>query len=879
MLRRVALVSKCLWRRIAIVFVVGVCSLATIEGIGAEPARAGGAGTTAPPAKAVEAPSPAAAPQAVVPGQASQPATEPATAAPPPPTIEPLQIDELLKPVRDAASTFETIERVVERVKVSDAGLAQQRVQIDALMAEIDKAGEAIRPRFDAAKAQLDQLGPPPQAGQPGESVEIAAQRARLSAMMTALEGATKSAELLRVRSRQLAAHIGELRQALFTQNLFERSASPVLPGLWTDIASASERAGWQLESVFGTWRAILLQRWSQLVAVLGGAVLLYAALWLATRRILGRLTPRIVEHLPTYTNRARAATLAAPLYIVPGIAAASAVYLGAKTLDLTYSRVDALVLDIFQAVITFAVVSGLASAILTPRKPAWRLLDVSDATAGSLWRSIRMIALIYVVDLVLKEMIRILDLPLAFSVALAFVTTIAFAIVLLRIVATPFQPAIHVIADAPAPVLPAVSRWAPRWLKLPLLLIALSIVAAALLGYVALARFAAGQVVITGSAVVLVLLLHYAIRTSEKSAVSPDSLLGSWLADGLGLGETHRSMVGHTLAAVLHTALAVVAIPGLMLAWGFSIGDVMIGVRSALFGFEIGHFRISLFKLLLALALFCALLFATRLIQGWLRNTFLRPDRMDAGIANSIYQGIGYFGFGLAALVAISFGGIDITNLAILAGALSVGIGFGLQSIVNNFVSGLILLVERPIKVGDWIVLKDGSQGYVRSISVRSTEIETFDRSSLIVPNSELISSVVTNWTHRNALGRVIVKVAASYKSDPERVLAVLAQCAKDTTGVMQQPAPLITLDNFGGDGLEFTVRAVVPDINRGLGVQTELRTRIFKAFVEHGIEFPTSERDIYLRDLDGVKGVIQRAIEERARNAQSVPPRPDPQ
>ena len=116
MLRRVALVSKYLWRRIAIVFVVGVCSLATIEGIGAEPARAGGASTTAPPAKAVEAPSPATAPPAIVPGQAGQPATEPATAIPAPPAIEPLQIDELLKPARDAANTFETIERVVERV-------------------------------------------------------------------------------------------------------------------------------------------------------------------------------------------------------------------------------------------------------------------------------------------------------------------------------------------------------------------------------------------------------------------------------------------------------------------------------------------------------------------------------------------------------------------------------------------------------------------------------------------------------------------------------------------------------------------------------------------------------------------------------------------
>ncbi|MBX9926455.1 MAG: DUF3772 domain-containing protein [Hyphomicrobiaceae bacterium] len=854
------------------------------------PARAGAASQAPPATKEAPdtaKPAPATAATSAEPAAPTAPEQAPAVVAPLPPPEPPPQIDDLMVPVREATTTIEAIEKVVERVKTSDIGLAQQRAQIDTLLAETEKLIEAIRPRLEAAKAQIAQLGPPPKAGQPPEAVEVQGERARLTALVTGLEGGSKSAELVRVRSRQLGTHIAELRQALFTQNLFERSGSPLLPKLWSDIAADSGRIGRQLDSVFGTWRAILFQRWWQVFSVLGGAAALYAALWMLTRRLLARLTPRSVAGVPAYTQRARAATIAAPLYVLPAVAAATVLYLGIKYFDLSYSRVDGLTLDVYQAILTFAVVSGLASAILTPRKPAWRLLDLSSKAAQSLWRSIRMIALIYGADIVLKEMIRLLDLPLVFHVALAFITTIAFAVVLLGIVATPFVPSsVTKVTDgaghgtepmsaAPPDAVPmrsptALSRWAPRWLKIPLLLIALAIIAAALSGYIALARFAAGQVVITGSAIVLVILLHFAIRTSERTAVSTDTLLGSWLADGLGLGESHRSLIGHAISATLNIALAIVALPALMLAWGFSVADVMAGLRSVLFGFEIGHFRISLVRLFLALALFGALLFATRLLQRWLRGTFLRPDRMDAGIANSIFQGIGYVGFGFAALVAISFGGIDITNLAILAGALSVGIGFGLQSIVNNFVSGLILLVERPIKVGDWIVLKDGSQGYVRSISVRSTEIETFDRSSLIVPNSELISSVVTNWTHRNALGRVIVKVATSYKSDPDTVLAILAQCAKDTPSVMQQPAPLVTLDNFGGEGLEFTVRVVVPDINRGLSVQTELRSRIFKAFVQAGVEFPTAERDIYLRDLDGIKGIVQRAIEERARSAE---------
>ena len=188
------------------------------------------------------------------------------------------------------------------------------------------------------------------------------------------------------------------------------------------------------------------------------------------------------------------------------------------------------------------------------------------------------------------------------------------------------------------------------------------------------------------------------------------------------------------------------------MLQWGFSGADIRDWFKSLFFGIEVGQFRISLARILLGIVLFIALLFATRLFQRWLREKALQQTRMDPGIVNSIDTVVGYVGIALAALLAVSYAGLDITNLAIVAGALSVGIGFGLQSIVNNFVSGLILLIERPIKVGDRIVVGD-QQGLVRRISVRATEIETFDRASLIVPNSELITGRVLNWTHRNSL------------------------------------------------------------------------------------------------------------------------------
>ena len=173
-----------------------------------------------------------------------------------------------------------------------------------------------------------------------------------------------------------------------------------------------------------------------------------------------------------------------------------------------------------------------------------------------------------------------------------------------------------------------------------------------------------------------------------------------------------------------------------------------------------------------------------------------------------------------------------------------------GLQSIVNNFVSGLILLFERPIKVGDWIVTASG-EGTVRKISVRSTEIETFDRSSIIVPNSELISSTVTNWTHKNKLGRITVPLGVAYGSDPEKVKEILLKCANDHPMIVSYPEPFVTWMDFGESSLDFQVRAFLGDISQGLTVRTQLRFAIFQALKEAGVEIPFPQRDVHVKSL----------------------------
>ena len=791
-------------------------------------------------------------------------------------------MDDVVNPVTQALSAIEALERQFDTIKSSDVELSLQRSEIERLNTAMDQAAEALKPRIDAAKLQLDKLGPAPKDKQPSEAQQVAAERTRLTTIVSTLEGAFKSTELVKVRASQLTARIQSSRHGLFTRNLFQRSGSPLLPGIWRQITAEYGNAHRQMEAVLGTWRGIIMARLPSAAMVVSAALLAYLLLrWLITRP-LRRIMPSGRSHPPTYARRAAAAAIAAPVYAAPGIAAACVLYFGADTYELIYSRVEALTDQIFQAAIIVIAVSALAHAILQPNRPEWRLMDLSDSASRSLKRSTLAIAYVYGIDQVLKEAIRLLVLPLPFSVVLSFVTSLAFAGLLLKVVATPFIPAKRstqpVLAEGDKPPLPGdpaadprptLSRFTPRWLKFPLLVLATGIVAFAITGFVALSRFTAGQVVITGSFVVLVSLFHLAIKTMERTIASPKTLLGGWMSKGLGVEEGQRRVIARTLSILLHIVLATVAIPALFLAWGFSSDDVLAGSKQAMLGFQVGQTRVSLIRILLAFAILLALLFSTRLLQRWLRSEILRPDRMDPGIANSIHQGIGYAGSALAILVAVSFGGIDITNLAIVAGALSVGIGFGLQSIVNNFVSGLILLVERPIKVGDLILLRGGGQGFVRSISVRSTEIETAEKSSLIVPNSELITNVVTNWTHRNALARVSVKVNASYKSDPAKVLTVLRDVVANAPLAMQQPPPYVSLDNLGPDALEFSLGCVISDVSKSGEAQTQLRIAVYQAFIANGIEFPTAERDIYLRDLDGVKVLIARVLEERQRKA----------
>jgi len=765
------------------------------------------------------------------------------------------------------SSMVTRVDRVLAQDMANEATLERLRGQVAEFRDRFLAAESANQTQLDRVRRQIESLGPPPAEGG-SEPPDVAERRAALAAEQAELRAPGLRASEAFVQADALVREIDSKLRARQAKQLLRRSPLPVNPLNWHEPIDEVRRTVLRVpEEIFArlgdaaTRTQIIGNLPSAALSLIAGVLMVFRSrVWASgiARRV----------------NAVQATIPRKLLRLVIVIAELALPWIG-LTLLLGAVQLTGILGPTGSSVLLAVVAFGFAMIAgtwlvnqLFPRDPG----SVSPLRiAPGLLGKARRMSYLLVLTLSLHQGLAVLDQRLRLdpltSVYVGYFLSIVTAFALFR-VARLYRRSVgtgsetegeRAFADAVITVLAVLG-----------MLVAVLSVVAGLAGYVSLAR----QVIYPAAGTFL--LFGFLALVQQAFGDFYGALARqARVADGAG-DEPAEGLIP-TLFGVL---LLLASLPVLALLWGARITDLTELWTTLRGGFSIGDVRISPTEFVTFLLIFVIGYMATRLVQGGLRTSILPKTNLDIGARTAIVSGVGYIGIFLAAIVAITTAGINLSSFAIFASALAVGIGFGLQTIVQNFVSGIILLIERPVAEGDWIEV-GGLMGIVKSISVRATKIETFDRTIVIVPNADLVSGVVTNWTRGSSTGRVIVTVGVAYGTDTRKVETILTEIANAHPMVMLQPPPAILFAGFGADSLDFEIRAIIRDVNFLLGVKSDLNHEVARRFAEEGVEIPFAQRDIWLRNpevLANARSAVPAADPSVPTPAVGPDPDPDP-
>ncbi|WP_242223578.1 mechanosensitive ion channel family protein [Shinella zoogloeoides] len=728
-----------------------------------------------------------------------------------------------------AGAQLNAIRDRVDTYADDDARLVQLKIEAEALNRSILAISVATRPRLDAIKARQAELGDPPAEGAPAEADVVVEERKKLTVERNEINALTGEAENLSIEATKLSNRITEIRRQLFSDAILKRTE--ISSDLFSEASGAIAEETQTLGRTVTAWMQFVwkFKRMQLLGAV---ALSLMAALVLLSgsyRLFSPYITRAARQEKPHYITRLSVAFWSTVLPTMAAAAFAGASYFFLDTFKVLRPDIAPIVAIALGVLVAIYFLGQLANAVLSPGDGHWRLVRVSDRGAQLLWLLIFSMAVVNGADYFLGTISEVLGSPVVLTVVKSFFASIVIGALLL--VTAFIKPVLRQGETPDSPGRP----W-PRSIFVLLVLTGLGLIFAALLGYVGMARFVATQIVVTGAVIVTMYIGFLSGRAVSATNAFAETAVGKRLEERFGLGQVALDQIGLAAGLAIYLLLFVFFVPLILLQWGFQVADIESWAYRIFTEIRIGTITISLVGILAGVLLFVAGLVITRWFQRWVDGNVLARSQVDAGVRNSVRTAVGYAGVALAGLVGISAAGINLSSLALVAGALSLGIGFGLQNIVSNFVSGLILLAERPFKVGDWVVAGT-TEGFVRRISVRATEIETFQRQTVIVPNSVLINGQVGNWTHRNKLGRVEIPVSVHGGNDPRLVQQLLVEVVRGQQGLLRNPEPTVVFQGFSSATLDFEIRAFLADILNGTGVKSDLRAAILERFREEKI------------------------------------------
>lgn len=706
-----------------------------------------------------------------------------------------------------------------QRVKLRDRATAVQGRAADA--------ATALAPQLESLDARLKELGEPSET----ESADIKALRDQLGQEHSDVDSAIKRGKLLSSDAGDAVDSINRALAEEFNRNTFERTASPLSAGFWMPVldawpADTARLAQLGRHVLVGAGRATSGSN----PVIIAVALAIALVIWLPVRRRLRAIGRKFaIDHAPG--SRARRSGLALWFVLVGTVTAIVALYtmlFGLRWGNALMPDVDAVVSSMVLGASFGAFIVSLGAGLLLVDQPSWRLLDIDDDVASTLRPYPLATAIVGVLGLALIQVNgTIAASPPATAVA-NLAIAIAYAGLNLAVLLAvrrlrrrhPEAPEAQPSATRSLVTLASLAGWATLVVSL----------VAALQGYINFSLFLGRETIWVAMIAAGAYLLVVVADDFSTMLLSGEGWVGRFVHGGLGIRKSRVNQVGVVVSAFLRITIVVLALSLVFAPFGPGTGSVFsqLGDFSAI---SIGGFTLApgaILRALIALALGIA---AVRLVRRWLDNTYLPTTELDAGARNSAGMIVSYAGIIFVGFWALASLGIGVERIALVVSALSVGIGFGLQAITQNFISGLILLAERPVKIGDTVRIGT-DEGDVKRISVRATEIQIADRSTLIVPNSELITKTIRNMTLADPLGRIQIAFTAPIAIDVLAVRKHLLEIFDENAAVLDDPKPSVFIDAITDGKVAFNAIAFVSGPRQVYSTRSALLFAILEKF-----------------------------------------------
>ncbi|HHK5678068.1 TPA: DUF3772 domain-containing protein, partial [Serratia marcescens] len=732
----------------------------------------------------------------------------------------------------------------------TDTQLSKLRLATDDLVASMEKLATDLQPEQDKLKAQLDVLGPPPVADALPETPAVAQQRNTLNSSKKQLDDAVKHARAIKNSAVDLGQQIGDLRQVAFKTQLTLNTGSILGVKFWTPVVQPSADDVQRLDQfkaeMKAAWDASWQDEWRYgTLALLALAVIIWTWGRYFSERFLAWVS---IRFLPD--GRLRRSFMAIATVAVTVVTTSIALNL----LYYVFVRVQPLpvMLEDFAEGFNFlgvfcALISGLGRATLSLSRPSWRLISMDNEVAAGLRYFSPLLAGLALVFGTVELINNVVSVSLATTI---FDNGLVAGLIGMVLLAAPLRGQ-HIRRRLEQQGAPLEKRTLVGGLvHLVILVCSVVILFSLLIGYIAFARFLTYQLIW----VVLVLMTFYfmVLFTTDLCAAlfSPQTVSGKMLKKTLSFKDRHLEQMSTITIALAKCSLLLLMIVALFNgSFGSTTpGSLMEKIVSILTGEGLQRFNIVPGNLLNAMICLAIGIYILRAVRRWLGSELLPKTISDVGIRASLVTLFSNIGYVLVILITLAALGIQWSNLAWIVSALSVGIGFGLQEIVKNFISGLILLTERPVKVGDMIGI-GGVEGDVRRINVRATEIQLSDRSTMIVPNSQLISQNVRNATMGNAQGVVTIALTFPTSIDPEQVRNILLSAYNEYETILETPAPYVRFSQLGPDGIILSVTGYVTSPRMVGATKSELLFNILKLLRAQEVSLSSPQEVVFMK------------------------------